>query len=257
MNATRFYTLISDAGSDQFAVGKMKGLLYTADPECRIIDITHEVSPFNIVEAAHQLRSTYTYFPKGSTHIIHVHTYYDDPAEWIAFSFDDYYFIGPNNGVFSLVFEGLNVPVYKIGETGTRARWSGQVFAEAAGKVHEEEFWQELPLIDQFDRRIQLQPVVNQKEIRATVIHVDNYGNVVTNIDQSLFERVRNGRQFALYFKRYDPITYLSQHYGESEIGDTLCRFNSTGYLEIAMNLTPAADSLGLKLNDTIQIEFF
>ena len=231
-------------------------MILSGHPEATIVDITHQIRHFNIVDAAYQMSSTYASFPKGTVHIMHVYTYYDDPSAFIAFEHEGHYFVGPDNGIFSLVFQGLSSPVYLIGDTQTDA-WSGKQMAEAAVKILGEEGLESFPEYDEMDQKINLQPVISAKEIRGTVIQVDEFDNAITNISRETFEQVRKGRQFALYFKRFDPITYLCAHYSEVEIGETLCRFNSLGFLEIAINLGKAASSLGLKHNDTIQIEFF
>jgi hypothetical protein len=253
---SKLFTLITDSGKDHFTVGRLKGRIYSNCPEAQIVDITHQIQHFNIVDAAFQLGASYASFPKGSVHIMHVYTYYDDPSTWIAFSREGQFFVGPNNGIFSLMFEDLGSDIYEIG-TSAQSDWSGFQMAEAAVDLFRDDPWEGYTICEDVDRRIKLQPVISAKEIRGTIIQIDEFHNAITNIDLATFEKVRNGRQFALYFKRFDPITYLSDHYSEVEIGETLCRFNSLGYLEIAINLGKAASTLGLKMNDTIQIEFF
>ena len=93
-------------------------------------------------------------------------------------------------------------------------------------------------------------------QIRGSVIYVDHYENVIVNVQKELFERVRNGRHFQLFFKRHDPITQLSRQYHDVSIGETLCLFNDAGYLTIAINMGKAASLLGLKLDDMVQIDF-
>ncbi|MEL6989154.1 MAG: SAM hydroxide adenosyltransferase, partial [Bacteroidota bacterium] len=104
--------------------------------------------------------------------------------------------------------------------------------------------------------RFQMNPVVGEHYIRGVVVHIDNYENVIININKDLFEQYRKGRNFAIYFKHNDPIRQISQHYHEVPIGETLCLFNSSEYLEIAINMGQAASLLGLKLEETIQIDF-
>ena len=253
---SKYFTLITDSGKDHFTVGRLKGMIHSRCNHAVVIDITHQIRHFNIVEAAYQLSSTFASFPRGTVHIVHVYTYYDDPSRWIAFEKEGHYFIGPDNGVFSLVFEELNEDVYEIGNSEVE-EWSGKQMATAAADLALDGNWERFTMCENIEQKINLQPVIGAKEIRGTVIHIDEFENAITNITKDTFEKVRNGRQFALYFKRFDPITYMCAHYSEVEIGETLCRFNSLGYLEIAINLGKAAGLLGLKLNDTIQIEFF
>lgn len=253
----KLFTLITDSGKDHFVVGRMKGLLLRDCPDAKIIDITHEVEHFNRVEAAQQLQSCFRDFPDNSIHIVHVNSFYSPKSVWIAFEKESQFFIGPNNGLFSLVFEGDSFPVYEIGSTEEIDRWPGRAMTDAAVHIAKGGSLSDFPVCSDFDERIKLHPVVREKTLRGTVIYIDEYGNVITNITRELYEKVRRGRQFALYFKRFDPITYLSQHYAEEGVGDTLCRFNSLGYLEVAMHLARATDLLDLRLNDTVQIEFY
>ncbi|NJN34013.1 MAG: SAM-dependent chlorinase/fluorinase [Saprospiraceae bacterium] len=120
---------------------------------------------------------------------------------------------------------------------------------------------QELPLTDlgapveDMVQRITFQPVISPSQIRGAVIYIDHFDNVTVNITRELFERVGRGRQFQLYFRRHDPITKLSTHYNDVPIGETLCLFNSD-YLELSINMGKAAEMLGLKIEDTVQIDF-
>ncbi len=253
----KLFTLISDSGKDHFVVGRMKGMIHKGCEDAQIIDITHQIEHFNRVEAAHQLQACYRDFPPGTIHIVHVNAYYAPNSEWIALKKDDQFFIGPNNGLFSLVFQGEELEVFEIGNSNKTEAWPGAVMSEAAVQIAEGTPLDHWPGCKEFDERIKLHPVVRDKTIRGTVIYIDEYGNVITNITRQLYEEVRRGRQFALYFKRFDPITYMSQHYAEESVGDTLCRFNSIGFLEIAIHLGRATELLDLRLNDTVQIEFY
>jgi len=104
--------------------------------------------------------------------------------------------------------------------------------------------------------RIGLRPVTTRSRIRGTVLHIDHFGNVQVNIREETFRRVGQGRPFALFFKRHDPITALSRHYTDVPVGEPLCLFNSAGFLEIAVNMGRAATLFGLKEDDFVEIIF-
>jgi S-adenosylmethionine hydrolase len=97
---------------------------------------------------------------------------------------------------------------------------------------------------------------VLKDQIRGSIIHIDQYENIVVNIQRELFDRIGRGRPFELYYKRFDPLTELSSHYTDVSPGDTLCLFNSTGFLEIAVHLGQAATLYGLSVDDAVQIIF-
>ena len=105
-------------------------------------------------------------------------------------------------------------------------------------------------------QRITFQPVISPNRIRGAVIYIDQYENVISNISRELFERIGKNREFELYFKRHDPILKLSRNYFDVAVGETLCLINSAEYLELAINMGKASSMLGLKLEDTIQIDF-
>ena len=104
--------------------------------------------------------------------------------------------------------------------------------------------------------RISIQPVITPTRIRGTVIHVDNFENVVVNIRRDIFENTLNGRAFSLFFRRNDPITKLSGNYCDVPMGEQLCLFNAAGFLEIAVNMGKAASLLGLKVEDVVEVVF-
>ena len=112
------------------------------------------------------------------------------------------------------------------------------------------------PIVPNFERRINLKPVSNSVSIRATIIHIDHYGNVIINLHKDVFEKARKGRKFAIYFKRTDPITKIYQNYGDVQVGETLSLFNSSSLLEISINMGNANRMLNLTKDETIQIDF-
>ena len=89
------------------------------------------------------------------------------------------------------------------------------------------------------------------------MIHVDNYENVILNITRELWERYSYYRNFALFFKRHEPISQLSESYNDVTIGETLCLFNAADHLVIAINLGKASSMLGLSVEDTVQLDFY
>ena len=122
----------------------------------------------------------------------------------------------------------------------------------AEGKPFEELGVYAAPLL----QRISIQPVITPTRIRGTVIHVDNFENVVVNIRREVFESAVHGRPFSLYFKRNDPITQLSGNYCDVAEGEQLCLFNMAGYLEISVNMGRAATLFGLKVEDVVEVVF-
>ncbi|MBK9457299.1 MAG: SAM-dependent chlorinase/fluorinase [Bacteroidetes bacterium] len=92
--------------------------------------------------------------------------------------------------------------------------------------------------------------------MRASIIYIDRFGNLITNVTKSQFEKIRDGRNFVINYKRNEELREISGTYSEVPEGERLCLFNSSGNLEIAINKGNASQLLGLHLDNMIQIEF-
>jgi len=172
-------------------------------------------------------------------------------------NYKGHYFIGPNNGLFSLVFTELSTDyIWQISDnlnTQNQYEIVGAAITIIASNRYEELFVQ--PIYN-YDRKISLQPVITSQQIRATIVHIDQFGNVIVNLDQRTFEQVSANRPYAIYYKSNDPITSLSSSYSDSMIGDVCAFFNTIHLLEIAINMGNAHKLLNLNKNETIQINF-
>ena len=249
-------TLTTDFGLKGYYLAALKGAMLGENPDVQLVDISHHVKPYDLVQGAFILKNAYHHFPKGTVHIISIHNL-AAPLSMIAFQHDGHYFIGPNNGIFSLLFDPLPQNIYRLPMPKKEPFPFNSVCAEAVAHITSGKPMVEIGLKESAtEERIALQPVMSTAQIRGSVIYVDHYENVIVNVQQELFEKVRNGRRFQLFFKRHDPITQLSQHYHDVNIGETLCLFNGASYLTIAINMGKAASLLGLKLDDMVQIDF-
>lgn len=248
-------TLTTDFGLDDYYVALLKGALLRQSPNLQLIDVSHNVKPYDIVQGAFVLKNTYSSFPVGTIHIITVNNS-SEGMSLICLKHEGQYFIGPDNGIFSLVFskmpDAYRLDSEKESPFPIQKTLANTVQHLVAGQpLHEIGF-----PAGETVQRIALQPVLSHSQIRGSVIYVDHYENVTINIPKDLFEKVRNGRQFALFFKRNDPITHLSRHYTDVPVGETLCLFNFAGFLEIAVSMGKASSLLGLKLDDMVQVDF-
>ncbi|MBI1225276.1 MAG: hypothetical protein GC192_08565 [Bacteroidetes bacterium] len=248
-------TLTTDFGLDDYYVALLKGALLRQCPNLQLIDVSHNVKPYDIVQGAFVLKNTYSSFPTGTIHIITVNNSAEGMS-LVCLKHEGQIFIGPDNGIFSLVFSKMP-DAYRLDSDRESPFPIQQTLANtvqhlvAGQPLHEIGF----PAGETI-QRIALQPVLSHSQIRGSVIYVDHYENVTINIPKDLFEKVRNGRQFALFFKRNDPITRLCRHYTDVPVGETLCLFNFAGFLEIAVSMGKASSLLGLKLDDMVQVDF-
>ncbi len=250
-----YVTFTSDLGLSDYYVAVIKGTLLSHNPGLNIIDVSHNVKSFDIVQGAYILKNAYSSFPAGTVHIISINDHYKKDRCFLAARYDGHYFIGPDNGIFSLIFEQAPDKVYEL--EGASDVLAQDIFAKAVKHIIGGMPFNEIGvLVDEIEERITFQPITNPSLIKGAVVHVDTYENVIVNISKKLFEETNQNRSFKIYFKRFEPITKISSSFADVPVGETLCLFNSAGLLEIAINKGKAASLLGLTLEDGVHIEF-
>ncbi len=251
-------TLTTDLGDRDFYAGALKGAVLRRSPDVQLVDISHHIKAFDIVQAAFVVQNVWQEFPEGTIHLVAVNCVYEAGYRFLALRHAGHYFLAPDNGLLSLLFADINPSELRLLDCPAQGHFLVKnVFADAsahllAGRPFEE-LGQPAPALQQ---RISLQPVVTPGRLRGTVVHIDNFDNAVVNIRREVFEQLANGRSFSLFFRRNDPITRLCDNYCDVPVGDTLCLFNSAGYLEIAINMGRAASLLGLKVEDVVEVVF-
>lgn len=250
-------TLTTDFGWQDYYAALLKGAILCQNENINLVDITHNVNNYDIVQAAFIFKNAWRAFPPQSIHLVSVNDYSADKVSFIAMQYQGHYFIGPDNGLFSLVFEETPAQIVQLAYVEESLFPLKEVYTRAIGHLVAGKPFSELgPPQEGYVQRLTFQPVIGKSQIRGAVIHIDKYDNAVVNIHRELFERIGAGRDFALYFKRHDPILYLSDHYHDVPIGGIICLFNSANLLEIAVNKGNASTLLGLKIEDTVQVDF-
>lgn len=259
-------TLISDMGHKDFYVAAIKGkILKQIDKPVTIVDVTHSVPPFDIQYAAFTLKNIYEEFPEGTVHIISVDSEITPRINPIIVKHKNQYFIGADNGIFSLAFDGIPENIYEITikqDSDLLTFPTKTLFIKAACHLARGGTPEIIAKkITSITIKQTFRPVVNNNTLRGSVVYIDNYGNIITNISKRLFKEVGRGRKFSIFFRNYD-IDKISQSYFEAPLGEMVALFNSTDNLEIAINKGvrggggSASQLLGLKLNEIISIEF-
>lgn len=249
-------SLITDYGLDDHYSAEMKAALYKNCENVRILDVCHNLKVYDIFLAAYYLKNIIPSLPDDSINIVSVNNYYEKYPKYLVFKKDGQYYIGPDNGIFSMVMEEIEDP-HLIDLEKCAGKQVFQIYAHAAACIHHGLPLDEFALpVKEYNARLGFRPVVTSNQIKATIIHIDHYENVITNLSKELFEKSRNGRSFSIYYKPNEPIEMLSRHYGEVGPGETLAWFNAAGHLEIAINMGKASSTLHLFANETIQIDF-
>ena len=253
-------TLTTDLGSKDFYQAALKGSILNALPTANIVDITHDVPSFNISYAAFVLKNAYHYFPKKTVHLIGIDSVFSEQTKYIALRYKDHYFVGADNGIFSLLFEEKPDEIVELNIMQDLKYLHFplvDIFVKAATHLSKGGKLSDIGLpTAEIEHRTLLHPVIEKDIIRGSVIYIDTFCNVITNITKDLFTKEQRNRDFSVIFRRSETITHLSWHYNEVPEGEKLCLFGISNHLEIAINKGKASGLLGLQLNDIIRIEF-
>jgi S-adenosyl-L-methionine hydrolase (adenosine-forming) len=253
-------TLTSDWGLKDYYCAAVKGSIYTEDPAAVVVDISHLVPPFDIIQASLILKNSYRSFPKGTVHIVEVKAQGGNNISHLAVASDGHYFIGADNGIFSLVLENPPDAIVEILSDSHLSSFPAKdIYVKAAchlakgGKIE---------ILgnprERFVEKMMLRPVIEESAIRGTVIYIDDFGNIITNISGDLFRQVGKGRPFNIFLRRFEyEISTIHKAYNQVPEGEKLAVFNSLGYLEVAINEGKASSLLGLTYNDSIRVDFY
>ena len=250
-------TLTTDFGTSDYYLGVLKGKLLSLESPPHIVDITHEIENHDITRAAIIVRNIWSHYPKGTVHIINVYSAAAEKGRTLLAYYKEHFFVLPDNGILSIIFTERVSEVYELPSAGEGMFSLNELFSRTVDGISRGLSPDKIGTpVTNWLEKILLHPVMTLGQLRGTVIYVDRYGNAMVNITRDTFDRAGRGKPFALFFRRFDPITTLSERFSDVPVGDTLCRFNSAGYLEIAIHMGNAATLLGLEIDDTVQIDF-
>jgi S-adenosylmethionine hydrolase len=259
-------TLLSDFGLQDGSVAAVKGVLMQHAPNVEIVDISHLIEPFHLQQAAYILTEAYRSFAPGTVHVALFDIFSENSPRLLLCEKDGQYFLAPDNGLLSLAFGNAAKTVWSCFELPPDSSFND--WLNGVGRISRSLQAQKpeslgLEPCDMKNAPNHCQPVINMNTVECQVIHIDRYENVVINLTREQFEEIGGGRRFSIRFMRDEEINEISNNYYNVREGDKLCRFNSSGYLEIAINKGKAASLFGLQLfkerhlmYNTIKISF-
>jgi len=271
-------TLTTDFGWKDPYVGAVKGAIYKELQTVTVVDISHDVSPFHIAEAAYIIQKAYDSFPEGTIHIIGVDAEHTPENKHVAISLNGHYFICADNGVLCLIMSKLKPE--KMVEINIHDRISSNfttldVFVSTACHIARGGTLEVIGRPMKSLRSITgMHPHIpdSRKSINGQVIYIDNYGNSVTNISRELFKEIGRGRTFELsarserhnkIYDRYSDIVNFETEPEKRDVdGKALVIFNTSGLIEIAtyrsnpLTVGSASTLFGLKLDAPVNIKF-
>ena len=244
-------TLTSDIGQQDFLIGAVKGQLLQTNGEFSLVDISHNLSPFNYPQAAYVCRNAIKNFPVGTFHLILVNLF-DEKPEHMLLAEHNGHFIGcADNGLLTMILEEVPQKTVALALDKNQQKntlYCASVFAKAFNQLITGK-----NIEDVGDAGVSihvknpLRPMRGSDYIEGQIIFIDNFENVIVNIHRDEFEEQRKGRSFKIVFKRDEVIDRFSETYADVNEGEKLALFNSAGYLEIAINKGNAAGLLGLQ----------
>jgi S-adenosyl-L-methionine hydrolase (adenosine-forming) len=254
-------TLLTDFGVLDYFVPAVKGTIFTINPQVQIADITHEIPPHDIASAAFILAACYLDFPRDTIHLVVVDPGVGSQRRAIVVQAGAYLFVGPDNGVFSYVYAResrvrvIHITREQFFRQGVSQTFHGRdIFAPVAAWLSRGLSPDALgdDIHDYFKLEIP-QPEIISDRIEGRIIHVDRFGNCITNItaDELSLERV-NQSAIKMDFAGRE-ITRFCTHFAESADGTELFAYiGSAGYWEIAVWCGSAAELTGAQVGQTV-----
>lgn len=258
--------LLTDFGTQDIYVGVMKGVILSICPDAQIVDLTHEIPSQDITAGALALWGAFRFFPQKTVFCAVVDPGVGTERKAIAVQTEEHFFVGPNNGL--LWWAISESKIIKVVELRNRSYFLSEIsrtfhgrdiFAPVSAYIAKgtplDEFGPELDT----DELVKLPPLkaqISEEAIRAQVVHIDKFGNAITNLHRKDFTEwtLAIGRNRWVAKIKGISLNLLNQSYAEVPEGTLLLLFNSYDLLEIAVNKGNAAEQLGIKKGEVLEI---
>jgi S-adenosylmethionine hydrolase len=251
-------TFMSDFGENDHYVSAVKAKILSINPDLQIVDISHNITAFDISHGSFVLKSVFREFPPGTIHLVSVNTLDSETDNYIVAFIEGNYFIGADNGLFSLITEQDPETVIKLSNPDIESTVfpSRDIMARAAAMLAGGAAMGDLGKVtSDFKKLLGRQLKATKKQIVGNIIRVDHFGNLITNIDQEIFNILKKERGFTVKFGR-EEINTIHTTYASVDPGECFVVFNSIGLLEIGINKGNASELMGLGFDSPIVINF-
>lgn len=269
-------TLTTDMGITDHYVASLKGTIFRLAPTVQIVDITHDVLAFDVAQAAYFVGNCFTDFPEGTIHVIAVDSEplinfgsAQDGAFPAIMLYKGHYFISNDNGFFSLLLkEDKPEKFWRLDDVLSNPNAfrfpAKNILVPAACRLANGETIDSIASeFKEYRRSFTINAVIEHNLIKGNVIHIDHYGNAITNVTKELFDRVGKDTPFTIFFRKKEYfIDEISPAYNAVTAGEKVAIFNNNNLLEIAINRGAksrnggASTLFGIDVNDVIRIEF-
>jgi S-adenosylmethionine hydrolase len=238
----------------------MKGVILSINPDANIVDITHDISPQNVDEAAFVLNRAYSYFPEGTIHVAVVDPGVGSQRAILAVRTPRFIFLGPDNGLLKYILYDhtdadvfrLTNPVYFL-KSISHTFHGRDIFAPAAAHISRGIALEKMgePFRDYVVGDIR-HPTQAQDGITGQIIYIDKFGNAITNIEES---QIGNRKNIRIRMKEYE-FNRLCKTYKDVPVGESLALIGSGGTVEISIHQGNAKDAMKLSVGDSISVNF-
>jgi S-adenosylmethionine hydrolase len=262
-------TLLTDFGTADEYVGLMKGVIASIAPSVKVIDITHAIDDQDLVQAAHAIRCSYTYFPKGSIHLLIVDPGVGSRRAVVGLSYNGHHFIAPDNGVLTLILQQKGPKnVYRMNREAFYRKPVSQTFhgrdifaplgAHLANGIPLAHMGRRIIEDDLVQLCLPAVKITPGGQMTGTIITIDRFGNLITNIAWSAILKNNPGRPIErIQITLGDTILKgLVKYYQSVGPGEPLAIIGSRGMLEISVNGGSAKKLFMARKGDPIGISF-
>jgi S-adenosyl-L-methionine hydrolase (adenosine-forming) len=248
-------TLTTEWKPDDIYWGIIKGKLSSRSSGTPILDNAGNIPAFNIAHAAFIIRNTYSNYPRGSVHIICVHSEARKDQDYLLVRAKDHFFVGTDNGIFNLILNTEPDEVIKLDHRETSDEL--EVFANAASDIISGKKPSELGVaVKTLSEKVPLRATIDKDVIIGSIIFIDSYGNAISNITREVFYRVFENKSYRILIQSNKNYTdHISERYSDEPIGDLLARFNQLDLLEIAINGADVSELLSLETGSVLRID--
>ncbi len=251
-------TFLSDFGTKDHYVAAVKAKILSLNPNLKIIDISHDIESCNLAQASFTLNAVFRDFPEATIHIVAVNSSSGPDDTFLALKLEGHYFLGNDNGFWGLLSDNEATHVVDINSINPKISSfpARDILAGVAAKLASGTTLHDLGKpVTEYKRMLGRISRATKKQINGHVVHIDHYGNLITNIQLSDFEILSKGKAYTVKFGR-ETAQYIHNSYNGVDSGDAILLFNSLGFLEIGISHGNASKLLGLQFDSPVIINF-
>lgn len=260
MSSPPVITLTTDFGLQDHYVSAMKAVIFRINYHARVIDISHDIPPQDVMAGAWVVRNAALLFPPGTVHVVVVDPGVGTERKPVALNIEGHFFVGPDNGIFSLIGEDFNYKAITL----TNARfWRNSqsntfhgrdIFAPVAAHLSRGVSLDELgPPLERVITYRWAIPIADRDGIQGWIVHIDRFGNLISNIPSRLIQDTIGSSRFRIYAGN-TIIHHIDTSYGSVHDGEPVAYIGSSDKLEIAVNKGNAKEMLGVEKGAQISI---